>query len=33
MRYVYPKLKRIDSRDGECKCTVKLSENAAKLAK
>ena len=33
MRYVYPKLKRIDSRDGECKCTVKLSDDAAALAK
>lgn len=32
MRYIYPKLKRIDSRDGECPCTVTLSADAAKIA-
>lgn len=32
MRYVYPKLKRIDSRDGECPCIIKLLEDAERIA-
>lgn len=33
MRYVYPKLKKIDSRDGECLCKVKLSGDIERIAK
>ena len=32
MRYVYPKLKKIDSRDGECVCRIKLSDYARDMA-
>jgi len=32
MRYVYPKLKKIDSRDGECPCRIKLSNAARDMA-